>query len=285
MIDMEPYADWLLKTNVPVLEMGSTLWRPYHQGLVPASLKPVPIQLTPREEKDLLRRSGSLFLRYFTKTSDQPTGFWYSVCSEYNLERRATSDCRRRIRRAYERCTVRRVDAAWIALHGYDCYAAAFARYGNAKPAPRKTFEADCMGPFEFWGVFVADKLAGFAKCAMGSDYVAVLVCKLDPEYLPLYSSYALRDTLLRTYVKEQGKIVGDGYRSIAHKTRTHEFLLRFGYQRIYCDLRVVYQPFMRAFVGLVYPLRALVDRLPSVNPVANVQALLAQEGIRRSFV
>jgi hypothetical protein len=279
---------WLRRTDSPVFEMGSMLWRPYRQGLVPASLKPAPVQLTPRQERELLQKSGSLFLRYFTRVSSEPTGFWYTVCDEYNPRKSAKSELRRRIRRAYEQCTVRTIEAAWLAQNGYECYAAAFSRYRNSRPIAKDKFQAVCLGsvggPFEFWGVFVAGKLAGFAKCAIESDYVAVLVSKLDPAYLSLFSAYALRDTLLQTYVAEQGKTVGDGFRSIVHQSAMHDFLLKFGYRRMYCDLRVIYKPFVRAFVALAYPFRALVDKFPSVEPALSAQALLAQEAIRRSF-
>jgi hypothetical protein len=139
-------------------------------------------------------------------------------------------------------------------------------------------------GPFEFWGVFVEGELAGFAKCAIEGDYVAVLVSKLDPAYLPIFSSYALRDAILRHYVTELGRIVGDGFRSISHQTAMHDFLLKFGYRRMYCDLRIVYRPIVRAFVNLAFPFKILIDRFPSVEPAASAQVFLAQEAIRRSF-
>ena len=286
---MDPYIKWLLRNDKPVFEMGGTWWCRYHQGLVPALVKPAPLQLTPQQEKELLRKSGSLFLRYFTRTFDEPTSFWYTACCEYDPQRVVKSSVRRQLRRAYERCTVQRIDPAWLASNGYDCYAAAFARYRNAWPVSRQSFQADCMhsigGPFEFWGVFVDDKLAGFAKCVVGTDYVAVLVSKLHPEYLSLYSAYALRDTLLKTYVADLGKTVGGGFRPIAHKTAMHDFLLKFGYRRIHCDLRVVYQPVLRALVSLTYPFKALVDLVPAIGPASSAQILLAQEEIRRSFV
>lgn len=284
---MDPYVSWLKDTKQTLFEAAGTYWRPYHKALVPASVKPEPVELGRKQANELLAKSGALFIRHFTRTSESPTAFWYMACNEYSFESlpRKSRSC---IRRAYRDCRVQRVDPAWLSDNGYRCYTAAFSRYQNARPGSRAVFDQMCRGsicgPFEFWAAFVGDHIAGFAKCVVGHDYAACVVLKLDPRFLPLGISSAMQDAILTAYVCEQRKILTNGFRTLIHDTNMNHFLLQFGYRRIYCDLKLVYRPSIRAFVNLSYPFRSLVDRLPESKWSNKIRPLLAQEKIRRSI-
>jgi hypothetical protein len=284
---MDSYTNWLKNTKQTLFETGGTYWRLYQNALVPASLKPEPVELNAEQANELLGKSGALFLRYFTRTSETPTAFWYTACDGYSFEG-LPRKVRSQIRRAYKDCRIERVDPAWVADNGYNCYTVAFLRYQNARPESKADFDEMCRGsadgPFEFWAAFVGNELAGFAKYAMGNDYAAGLVIKLDPRFLSLGPSSALQDTILKTYVTDQRRTVFGGFRSVVHDTKIHDFLLRFGYRRIYCDLKLVYRPSVHALVKLSYPLRSLVDHTPESNWSNNIRAFLLQEEIRRSF-
>ena len=283
---MDSYVRWLKETNQPLFEMAGIHWKHYHKALVPASLKPAPVELNPQQCNELLHRSGALFLRYFTRTVDHPTSFWYTSCKQYSFAN-LPQKVRSHIRQGYRSCRVERVDPVWLADHGYDCYTAAFLRYRNARPESKDQFDEMCRGslggPFEFWGAFVDDQLAGFAKCAVADDYAACLVLKLDPDFIRMNISSALKDTILKSYVAEQGKTVYAGFRSVVHETNTHDFLQKHGYSRVYCDLKVIYRPVVRTCVNLLYNFRSLATRVPENFLKSSIQGLLAQEEIRRS--
>ena len=282
----DPYVRWLGK-NKNVYEIGGIVWTLYHGALVPASAKPQPIRLDPKEADELLRKSGAAFIRYFSKTFDEPTEFWYTACKDYSYES-CSSETKRQIRRAYETCSVQRVDPGWLAANGYDCYAAAFARYQHARPISKESFKNLCLeatgGPFDYWAAFVKGQLAGFQKCIVGDDYVAGVVLKVHPDLLRFRPVYALADTVLKTYVGEQNKVVIAGFRSVVHKTNLHDFVLRFGYQKLYCDLCLIYRPSLRATINMLYPLKPLMDRIPA-DLTWKLRVLLAQEKIKRSFM
>ena len=283
---MDPYIRWLQETKQPLYEMAGTYWRLYQKALIPASVKPKPIQLNPEQERELLHLSGAPFMRYFTRTVNSPTAFWYTACSRY-CPKDLDLKVRANIRRGYRNCRVERVDPAWLADNGYPCYTAAFLRYRNAQPESKDKFDEMCRGavggPFEFWAAFVGDKLAGFAKCVVGHDYAACLVLKLDSNFIRLDIASALKDSILSTYVSEQGKTVHAGFRSVIHDTNTHDFLVRHGYRHVYCDLKVAYRSAVRTAVNLLYPFRPFVDRIPASSWKGNLRALLFQEEIRRS--
>jgi hypothetical protein len=284
---MDRYISWLKEEKYPVYEMAGTYWRQYQNALVPACPKPEPIQLSFEQAQELLNRSGALFLRYFTRTVKHPTAFWYTACREYEFKNLAQK-VRSHIRRGYKSCRVERIDAEWLAQNGYPCYVAAFSRYRNSEPESHAKFHEMCQGspggPFEFWGAFAEDRLVGFAKSAVGQDYAATLVLKLDPDYLHLSTGPALQDTILKHYVSEQGKPVYAGFRSVVHDTNTHDHLLQLGYSRVYCDLKVIYRPAVRTCVNLLYRWRSLVDRVPESSVKRNIRGVLAQEEIRRTI-
>jgi len=284
---MDPYTSWLKQSNQPLFEAVGTYWRVYQKTLVPASLKPEPVELSKEQAQELLEKSGALFVRYFTRTSEMPTAFWYTACSEYKNDK-LPGKVRSQIRRAYKDCRVERVDAAWLSDNGYACYKAAYSRYTNAEPGSKEAFDQMCRGlaggPFDFWGVFVGDKLVGFAKCVVGDDYAASVVIKMDPQFLSLSPASGLQDAMLTCYVAGQNKIMLNGFRSLVHDTNMHDFLLKFGYRRVYCDLKVVYRPSLQALVNLLYPFRSVVSRTPESGLTGKLRVLLAQEEIQRSF-
>jgi hypothetical protein len=221
---MDAYVKWMRQRNLPLFQAGGTWWKHYRRCPVPASPKPEPIELTEPQARSVLRKSGAFFLRYFSRTVEEPTGFWYTACDRYDFDD-LSHKTRNQIRRAYKGCVVRRTDQDWLATHGYDCYATAFARYRNARPDSRETFEKELLdsvgGPFDSWAVFVGSKLAGYSKCAFGEGYATIFVLKLHPDYLSFYPAYSLIDTILKTYVTDERKVVDNGFRSITHDTNT----------------------------------------------------------------
>lgn len=60
--------------------------------------------------------------------------------------------------------------------------------------------------------------------------------------------------------------------------------LEKFGFRKIFCDLRIVYRPSVRLCVDLLLPFRRVVARLNRPAAAANIKALPAQELIQRSF-
>jgi hypothetical protein len=285
-VALDPYILWQKEHNLPLFSAGGTWWRRYRDVLIPASGKPEPTPLESSEAQALLRESRTYLLRYFTQSSDTPTEFWHVLCDDYDFEK-LPGKMRTKIRRAYKDCTVREIQASWLMENGYDCYLAAFSRYKGGKPASKDVFQKECSravgGPFGFWGAFVGETLVGFAKCIVGRDYATMVVFKIHPDYTSSRPAYALQDTVLQSYVSNAGKPLNNGFRALAHDTNMQEFILQFGFRRIYTDLRVVYRPPLRSIISMLYPFSSMVSRLPASRPIEYLKTLLKQEQIQRS--
>ncbi len=286
--NLDPYIRWLERENVPLFWREGVGWRLYQKVLIPASLKPAPINLCPSGARDLLCESGASLVRWHTRTFDEPCSYWCILCERYDFEGLGRK-ARNQIRKANRECAVRRLETEWIAANAYDCYAAAFGRYKHGRPIPRAQFESfqrSCTGgPFNFWGAFVDGRLAGFAKCVVSDDYVALAAFSFDPGYSKSLPSYALLDALLQTYVLQDRKTLGNGFLSLHHDTNMQDFLLKFGFRRAYCDLQLAYRPALGLAVKICFPFRWLIGRLPSRYPVTPIKSLLRQEEVRRSYL
>lgn len=282
----DPFVRWLQREKVPLFWHGGIAWRAYHRSLIPAALKPTPVDLSVSSARELLRESRASLVRWHTRTFEEPSSYWFVVCENYAFNALGRK-IRNQIRKANRECSIRRLDAEWAATNSYDCYAAAFGRYRNGRPTSRMEYEStqrSCVGgPFEYWGAFVGNHLAGLAKCVVTSDYVAVVAFKFDPAYGRSLPSYALIDALLETYVRQDKKALGNGFLSLHHETQMQDFLLKFGFRRVYCDLQIAYRPALRLAVNVCFPFRRLLARLASPGLVAPVQSLLRQEEVRRS--
>jgi hypothetical protein len=282
------YADYLIRQGERLFEGGGTRWKIYHKALVPASPIPTFTQLTLEEAKAILNQSNAHFIRWSSDPTEEPTTWWWNVCSSYDKSK-LSSNTRSKIKRGTRLCTVDRVSASWLAQHGYECYVSAFQRYTNASPEPFESFRtrimetADYEDLFQYWAVFCEGRLVGYVKCDIEPKKgVSTNVLKYNPEGLKQYASYALMDTLLTSYVVERALPINNGERTVLHDSNMQDFLLKFGFRRHYCRLNIIYSSPLHHVVNLVYPFRSLVQRLPKHSLFIKVKALLVQESYRR---
>lgn len=286
MLDQNNYIEWLKKQGVSLFEGGGTYWSVYRKALIPASASPRYVDLTQSEARALLSRSGAWFIRYANAPCEEETAWWYIVCRAYSPAD-VSSKMRNMIKRGSRSCSTRQIDAQWLSQHGYECYSSSYRRYTHARPLKEADFRDGILrtegGPFENWGVFVNDQLAGYCQCILENKGVATSVMKYHPDFLKYYSSYALIDAMLKHYVVEGGMIMSNGSRSIAHDTNIQDFLLKFGFTRQFCRLNIVYQSWLKVTIQMAYPLHGLIRMMPALDPIRNVQALLHQEGLRRA--
>lgn len=281
------YVKWLQKQGVKLFAGGGAYWRLYHGALVPAPATVSFVTLSHSAAITLLNESGAMFIRYSSDPCDEPTQWWHILCDKFDPAR-ISSKLRNSIKRGMRRCHVEQIDAQWLAAHGYACYVAAYERYKNVTASDKSIFRDIIMatldGPFEYWGVFVDDSLAGYCQCIIEENEVSTNVIKYDPAFLRDYSSYALINSMLTHYVQNQNMILSNGTRSIAHDTKMQDFLIKFGFRKQFCRLNVVYRPILKVIIKTLYPLQKLINYLPKSDNMHKIQSLLFQEKLRKSF-
>jgi hypothetical protein len=281
------YIDWLRLQGVPLFEGAGISWRVYNGALVPATAAPCFVSPEESEVRRLLKSSGAWFARYSSDPQDEPTQWWYIVCDRYDASA-PPSRVRSEINRSRRQCRVERVQPDWLADNAYSCYRAAFGRYGGVEPASEEEWRKDTRqsigGPFEFWGVFVGERLAGYARCILEGGNVGTSAIRLDPDYLKDRVSYALVHHLLSFYTSQGGKTVSNGNRSVVHETAFQDFLVKFGFRRQFCRLNITYRSLLGALVATVFPFRRAAARLPLGRTTERAKTLFLQEEWRRSW-
>jgi hypothetical protein len=281
------YPAWLRRQGISVFRGETVTWQLYKTHvLIPATSAPCYVdRLSKHDRETLLRNSRAWFLRYSSDPCIERTEWWHIICDELDSSR-LSSKVRNQVRRGQRECLVKRIDPTWLAANGYACYQAAHDRYKHASASPPERFHRNIMrtidGPFEYWGVFVNDVLIGYCQCIIEEKNVATNVIKFDPRYLKHYSSYALISHLIQRYVTEQGMVISNGTRPIAHDTQFQELLLKLGFRRQFCRLRIDYRSTVGLATRVAFPFRQLLPRLPASSSVIALRSLLFQEELRR---
>ncbi|MDH5571954.1 MAG: hypothetical protein OEY89_09325 [Gammaproteobacteria bacterium] len=281
------YADYLVSRGETVTSLGGIKWMNYYGALIPSNAMPVYVDISRDDAVKLVKESNTLFLRYTTGPVESETNWWYMVCRNYALSD-VSGNTRSKIRRGLQRLKIRPVTAAWLAKNGYDCHVRCYKRYKHASPRTEDDFRffmegLDGYSIFDFWACCKSDKLVGYIICLREKDGVFMHTIDISPEGLHDYSAYAMMHELLDHYVNGLGIPVSNGSRSIAHKTNMQDYLCKFGFEREYAYLHVVYRPVLRLLVDVLYPFRNVIRTLDVMASFHKVSSLLFQEEIVRT--
>lgn len=264
-------------------------WKLYHGALIPDVPPHTQIELTPSEEKRLLKLTNAYFLRYVTDFDQLDTGsFWYVIKDSDEILENYKSKLRNQIRRGLKSCRVEKVDKVVIARDGYEVYCAAIESYRTKKKLEDKeTFESSILeSTGDFWAVYnLEQKLIAYSQNRIEDDSVNYMTIKFHPDYLKAYPSYALFFTMNQYYLNAQSfKYVNDGARSISHMTNIQGFLIeKFHFRKSYCRLHIVYRWDVGLIVKVLYPMRSLFGYFNS-SVFNRLKSLMKQEEIRRSY-
>jgi hypothetical protein len=251
----------------PVYWGGGVPWRKYKAALLPLALPHVSPRLNPGEIRRLLKESKCALAMWTHEFDSGDSEWWWIIAQRpYTLDT-LSKKTRYGIRHGLKHCRVRMLSGSAVAEIGYDCYRSAMLRHTQSKPLGEREFKSKMVGFVNeiehVWGVFVEDKLAGFATYLARGRVVSMIDAMFDPAYFRLGSSYALIHTTTDHYLnREDNDYVSPGMRSISHETGFQDFLTTtFGYRRAYCRLEVAYTPTARLLSRLVYRTEALWKR------------------------
>lgn len=278
-----------------VIELNSIKWFLYNGALVPDVPPHIEIKLSGGQVKYLLGKSKAYFLRW---PCDFDCGFetewWYLIRDKsINLDE---FDSKRRLefKKGIKRCTVKKVDAEYIAKNGYEIYKSAFDSYDTfLKPVGQAEFHNRMMSrkdnrAFDFWAAFSRSdgKMIGYYMNRIGPECCLYSTGKFRPDYLKEGVHHALIHEMTNYYLNEMGlRYVCAGARSISHKTNVQEFLVhKLHFRKAFCRLNLVYNPLVKIIITILYPFRDVISRIDT-GVINRITVLLRQEGIRRSFI
>ncbi|MEC9209223.1 MAG: hypothetical protein VX762_02225 [Bacteroidota bacterium] len=260
-------------------------WRKYNGALI--SNFPPHKDVDTQNLISKIKDSKALFARWvsdFDCKEEMP--FWYIIKDNNTDIESYSSNTRNQIRKGIKNCEVRIIDKSELEKHGYSIYKAAFKTYkGSQKLRNKRDFLISLGDEFHYWGVYNKEnRLIGYAQNRISYNSCDYSTIKVHPDFLKDYPFYALFYLMNQYYLsKLKLAYVSDGARSISHQTNIQDFLVKkFKFREAYCNLHVVYHPFIRPIVMLLFSIRKVLVFFP-FNLFTSINTILIQEEIRRN--
>lgn len=272
-----------------MIEYKGIKWYNYQGALLPRVPPHYEVDLTKKEQKELLKISKAFFIRYTNEWDRDGGEFWYVVKDSFFGMEELSGNTRSKFRRAKKRNYIKKVDAKYILEYGYDVYSSAFYNYSTfINPLSSKKFQEQVKSKnYDYWGVFDndTDKIVAYSENFIEDDMCHYSTIKFHPKYQKNYTSYILIYEMNKFYLEEQKlRYVNDGAKSISHDTKVQEFLIdKFKFKKAFVKLNIAYRWDIGLAVKILYPFRKIITKIR--HPLSDkISVILNQESIRRSF-
>lgn len=290
------FAELYEELGVKFEIVNGILWRKYNRIIVPLGPAKLDYSISREEARFLLTKFGkALLVRWTDGFNNNPENIsndgWYAVlCYEFKDLPLLSVKHRYNIKRGLKNCEVKMVDAGFIANNGFNVYASAFSRYKDIKKPflSEKEFKERILKTktfddiINYWGVFYNNNLIAYSENYIYNNIeVSYSTIKFHPDFLRLYSSYAIIFEMNKFYLRDNRfEYVNDGFRSILHQTNIQDYLIRsFNFQKVYTNLSIFYQRYLSIYLYVTFPMRKIFSKL---SP--KLTSLYKQEEIRRCY-
>tara|TARA_B100000795_G_scaffold129410_1_gene96432 strand:- start:837 stop:2540 length:1704 start_codon:yes stop_codon:yes gene_type:complete len=263
------------------------IWRKYNGALVPLSPPHIDVDVIDIDKK--INDTNSYFARWTSDfDSKLENSFWYVINDVPMTIEDYSRNTRSKIRRGLKSCAVKLVTRSEIKEFGFTSYRKAFLRYNtNISPKNHADFMKeidDLDGKWHFWAIYnINNVIIGYSQNKITDNYCDYSTIKFHPDFLHIYSSYALFYTMNQYYLNENNfRYVNDGAKSMSHDTNIQAFLIqKFKFRKAYCKLHLYYPPKIHVIVNFLFPLRFLISKI-KFGVFKKINVLLNHEYIVR---
>ena len=270
--------------------LNGILWKESQGALLPILQAKSFKGLSFEEAHMALNDTGAHLIRWEEKFDKLKFSPWWSIINDSTCDIESLSaKTRSKVRKGHKNYVAEIVSRDVICNECYSVYTNAFYRYDTHECIMSKKEFDNAINKLpqetEFW--IVRDRETG-EPTAFSENYVSNNVCAYittwyTPASLKKYSSYFLIQKMTSHYLERKDiDYVSNGTRNISHDTNAHELLeRRFNFRKAYSELNIVYSPLLKILIKVSYPLRKLIERIPS-SSFKKASVLLAQEEIKR---
>ena len=265
-------------------------WRSNQGGVFPLSPPSMLDNVNKPIAKLILKNYGALFLRWesdFDQIEDH--SWWHIIKETPDMLESLPKKTRYMIRRASMLYEARPLGAKEILEHGYDVYVSAYQRYETHEAMLGRSEFCEAIKRLpeqtEWWGVFEIDsrRLVAFSENYIEEETCFYVTMWLEPEAMKKFAGYLLFYKMECYYLIERSfKYISNGAKSLSHDTNIHDFLIsKFNFRKAYARLHVIYTPWLRAAIVVLYPFRYWIEKVP-FSPFKKAAVLLYQEEIHK---
>lgn len=287
---IQRYIKFYENSGTKTILVNNNLFREYQKMIIPIGPVKLDYSISKDDAKYLLSKfTTAIMIRSINNFDIEKNTDWFAViCDNFKETTNLTSNTRSEINKGLKNCIVEKVDFKFILQNGYNVYISAFSRYKNAKPINKNEFEQNILLSKDFedivhyWAVFEksSNRLIAYSQNYIYDKIEAnYSTIKFDPDYLRLYSSYALIYSMNKYYLYENNfEYVFDGFRSILHETNIQNYLIqKFNFRKAYTNIQIIYRPLYKKIISILFPFRSI---LGNFNP--KIKAIFELENIRK---
>ena len=261
-------------------------WRKYNGAIIPLKSSHIEVKELRHEIQKLVQKNNVFFARWISDFDcKKQKKFWYCIHDTPMQMSDYSTNTRNQIKKGINNFQINIINKSVIETEGYDIYASAFQTYNTLLQVKTKDlFVKELEGNWEFWGIYFKDTLIGYSQNRIVDGCCDYATIKINPTYKKMYPTYALIFIMNKYYLNEKHlKYVSDGARSLFHQSNIQGFLMqKFKFRKAFCRLHILYSPFIKRVVFMLYPLRML---LCSINIILfkKIGLVLKQEEIIRN--
>lgn len=238
-------------------------WRYYNHALIPTCPPDKNPNFNVINRNIWFSNKKPFFIRW-TDNFDyrDETNFWYVIKDKPFDINELNSHYRNQIKKGINNFEFRKIDPYYYKESLNTILKKAFETYRKDN---NNTLDNNIYDGCEYFGVFYKEtnELCGYTTIYITEKCIHFNQMKTNPVFEKLGISEALVYGLLEYYKKElvEGMYINDGTRNILHNTNFQEYLIKkFHFRKAYCRLNIIYSPFIRPFVYLLYPFRKLIN-------------------------
>lgn len=236
------------------------------------------------EGREFLQKGGLLVRNTYNWDKESPSQFWYVIKDEFGDIEELPSKARNQVRKSLKTYEFKRVSYDEMLKVGYELFNKSRERFGENAKITREQWQCRLHRDknSDFWIGYDIEtgKPASFALNAIYDDYCDYSTMGISPEFPNnTYPMYGLIYEMNRYYLEEQRvRFVCDGARSITGHSNIQQVLEeKFKFRKAYCDLQLIYKPWLGVAVKMLFPFRKLIKN-------KSVSSLLRQEAWARGI-
>lgn len=256
---------------------GGVPWRKYRGVLRPISHPHIEPKLGNGDIKKLLRDSKAAFATWTYEFDSSKSEWWWIIAERpYSLER-LKPKTRYNIKHGLKNCQARIISGKILSDIGYECYRSAMQRHSQTVSLDEAAFRRlmpnyDLDKAHEVWGLFMGEKMIGYATYRIIDDIVYEEDTIFDPHYFKYHSSYVLIHATTHHYLNEKNfKYILCGWRSMSHETNFQEFTMdKFMRRKAYCKMGLEYAPMYGMLAAIIYHSKAIWSRVYLPESIKN---------------
>ena len=245
------------------------------------------------------RFKSAYFIKYISKFDlPKETEWWYCIKDDAFKLDNLKSKRKNIVKKGKDNFLTKEIDPQLYIEDFYEIMCKSILEYNHKVQIDIKEVERKCAylsknQNCKIIGAFFREcpsKLVGYLWLSRNGKCINLVEQHVIPEYekLQINAALVLFACEILNNDLEKGYYLSDGERNILHQTAFQEYLEKyFGFRKAYCDLNIVYRPWVAILVHLLFPFRNKINEFVKKHDISitkKINSVLLLETIRRDF-